>query len=680
MRFQSYCWSLGSTSFRVKDLSYKNEQLLLLLEKFWETHSEWNKETQPDFYDLMKDNGLLSGNATLKDKDARQKTSGLHELGLVYHDRKITPVGYAILDNVRKANFSSNNIFGVDSDSYLYLLQLLKLRPSVDVEINDSYGDLSVEHFQTSETYRPFIRLLYLLCYFEYITKDEFTYLLPLLTYNRSDSLLIRDIESVRCGKCNIDDILINSIMKMSNYKEALEYFKSVKADSIDVFSAINMSRKGTSYDKKLLDIYTLLKNNLFSQNAEESNAIILWEKLNKEWRYYLFNKECTRFNVKNKKIRECLTIEFTTLSNESELKELFFKINHLIRWKNTLKDYADLNKRYFKLCNIIYFDGDTIKLDIFSKVFFSLVFEYNKREKTNNTLEQFLIKKTVIEKDNSNFGLYDLFDINDLLLYTPSIDEISKELKDKYNIQLETKRDIDLYIKNEKINKLEKLIDSKFDNQTIIRLLNYFYERGESDKKIQEEITDNANIPTLFEYVLAIAWHKINGRSGNLFEAMNLSLDIDMLPKSHATGGQADLIFKYEANDIIPQHQLLLEATLSDSTTQRRMELEPVSRHLWHVMKESNNKNDYAILVSTNIHPSVISDFRGRKSMEMTFDDDYFVDGMKMLPISTKMIQFMLANEMTYEQIYQILDNAHNSELSLRQNWYENSIVHNFQ
>ncbi|MBN6059122.1 AlwI family type II restriction endonuclease [Aggregatibacter actinomycetemcomitans] len=286
--------------------------------------------------------------------------------------------------------------------------------------------------------------------------------------------------------------------------------------------------------------------------------------------------------------------------------------------------------------------------------------------------------KKVVAEKED--FGLYDLIDIDDLLIHTPSIDSISRELKDKYNIQLETRQDIDLHMKNEKINKLEKLIDTRFDNETIIKLLDCFYERGDSDKKIKAEITDNANIPTLFEYILAIAWHKINGRKGNLLEAMNLSLDIDMLPKSHASGGQADLVFKYEANDIIPKHQLLLEATLSDSTTQRRMELEPVSRHLWHVMKENNCQDDYAILVSTNIYPSVISDFRGRKSMEMTFDGKYFIDGMKILPINTKMIQFMLANNMIYEQVYQILDKAHNSKLGLRENWYEKSITQYFQ
>ena len=675
MIFRSYCWSLGSTSFRVKDLSYKNEQLLLLLEQFWKTHSEWNSTTQPDFYDLMKSSGLITGEAKLKDKDARQKTSGLHELGLVYQDRKITPVGYAILDNVKKDNFSSNNIFGIESDSYLYLLQLLKLRPSVNIEVDDFYGDSSIVHLHTSETYRPFIRLLHLLCYFEYITKDEFTYL---LAYNFYDSCLIKDIESVRSGKCKIDDILIKKIMRMSNYREALDYFKSVEANNVAVFSDITMSRKSTSYDENLFKIYTLLKDNLLSEKMKEDSTMLVWESLNKEWREYVFKSQCTRFNIRNRKLSECLSSAFINLNDEDGFKELFFKINHLIRWKNTLKDYADLNKRYFKLCDLIYFEGDAIKLDVFAKVFFSLVFYPEGQSDRKNIAEQFLSKKVVTEKEY--FGLYDLLNINDLLLKTPSIDSISRELKDKYNIQLETRQDIELHMKNEKINKLEKLIDTKFDNETIIKLLDYFYERGDSDKKIKAEITDNANIPTLFEYILAIAWHKINGRKGNLLEAMNLSLDIDMLPKSHASGGQADLVFKYEANDIIPKHQLLLEATLSDSTTQRRMELEPVSRHLWHVMKENNSQDDYAILVSTNIHPSVISDFRGRKSMEMTFDDEYFIDGMKMLPINTKMIQFMLANKMTYEQVYQTLDNAHNSELSLRQNWYEKSIIQYFQ
>lgn len=35
--FKSYCWCLGTTSFRVKDLNFKIEQQLSMLKKLWES-------------------------------------------------------------------------------------------------------------------------------------------------------------------------------------------------------------------------------------------------------------------------------------------------------------------------------------------------------------------------------------------------------------------------------------------------------------------------------------------------------------------------------------------------------------------------------------------------------------------------------------------------------------------
>ena len=70
----------------------------------------------------------------------------------------------------------------------------------------------------------------------------------------------------------------------------------------------------------------------------------------------------------------------------------------------------------------------------------------------------------------------------------------------------------------------------------------------------------------------------------------MNLSLEADLLPKTHAGGGEADIVWKYEMTYEYPKHTLLIEATLADGQNQRRMEMVPVSRHLgdyvWHIMK----------------------------------------------------------------------------------------------
>ena len=61
----------------------------------------------------------------------------------------------------------------------------------------------------------------------------------------------------------------------------------------------------------------------------------------------------------------------------------------------------------------------------------------------------------------------------------------------------------------------------------------------------------------------------------------MKLSLEANLLPKTHAAGGYADIIYEYEACTSYPKHSLLLEATLADGNNQRRMEMEHPSG-LW--------------------------------------------------------------------------------------------------
>ena len=51
------------------------------------------------------------------------------------------------------------------------------------------------------------------------------------------------------------------------------------------------------------------------------------------------------------------------------------------------------------------------------------------------------------------------------------------------------------------------------------------------------------------------------------------------MLPKSHAIGGNSDFEIKYD------DHTLMIEVTLTESTNQRRAEMESVSRHLGNIL-----------------------------------------------------------------------------------------------
>ncbi|EGO0810654.1 AlwI family type II restriction endonuclease, partial [Campylobacter lari] len=105
-----------------------------------------NRILQSNYYDFLKDNGFVVGIANNKDKDARQKTSGLVDIGLIDNNRKLTEVGYKLLQVSESRDFSTDNLLQISKDSFIYLKQLLKTNIIVE-----------------NECVKPFIIALYLL-------------------------------------------------------------------------------------------------------------------------------------------------------------------------------------------------------------------------------------------------------------------------------------------------------------------------------------------------------------------------------------------------------------------------------------------------------------------------------------------------------------------------------------
>ena len=147
------------------------------------------------------------------------------------------------------------------------------------------------------------------------------------------------------------------------------------------------------------------------------------------------------------------------------------------------------------------------------------------------------------------------------------------------------------------------------------MELLSDFETRN--DINIRRLVTDNADVPTIFEYIVGIVWYKVSNRKGRILDYFNLSLDADLLPKTHAAGGMEDITYRYNATPGYPEHTLLIEATLAEANAQRRMEMEPVSRHLGDFLLRDNRQEAYALFVTPFLHLNVISDFRGRKHLQ---------------------------------------------------------------
>jgi hypothetical protein len=187
--FKSYCWSIGTTSYRTDKFNMSIERQLSLIDEFRQLDENkdktWtgNDSFQTEYYNFLKEKGFVKGDAPRPCKDAREKTSGLRDIGLLDDERNITGAGESLLTVFELKNYESDNILEIPNDSYIYFKQLLKTANDVDGNI-----------------VRPFVVFLHVISKLEYLTYEEFTYLLPLCIDRKTTDTVIECIKDTRNG------------------------------------------------------------------------------------------------------------------------------------------------------------------------------------------------------------------------------------------------------------------------------------------------------------------------------------------------------------------------------------------------------------------------------------------------------------------------------------------------
>lgn len=641
--YQSFCWVIGTTSFRTAKLNLKIEKQLLLLDEFYnevvkKSDWNWNNELQEKYYDFMKNKDFLTGTAKRKDKDAREKTSGLVDIGLITDDRLITEAGKELLKITSNGNFETDNVFNINRDSFIYLKQILKTSINVSGSI-----------------VRPFIAVIKCLTELEFLSYDEFTYFIPLIRDEKSLNQIISDIKLYREGKISVEEIIYKLLIQMDNYKLAREEFIASDVDE-NLICLVGMNRKSRSYDKPYYKLYDNLKKIFIDGSNDYESLLSSTKNINQKpgtlWRSLLFNTtniNIVRKNGKSSINKQCL---FTNCKNEIELKDVFFKYFHVFKAMATLSDYFDLNRRYFNITDILIFEDRMIKLDMIPKYYFKEIIDN-------------LYKEAFSRNDNLRFNI-SLETISEA--FKLDISKVYKALSKGLGITINSLAQAATYVNDERYRRFNTLIDKKFNDAVLIELLNCFEKRN--DKRIEELVTDEATIPTIFEYILGIIWYKVSERQGSILDFMKLSLEANLLPKTHAAGGYADIIYEYEACTSYPKHSLLLEATLADGNNQRRMEMEPVSRHLGDYRIRFNNPFDYSLFVSTYLDKNVVSDFRYRKIIPYTRNEET-ITGMKIISMDTNSLKKIIKNKVKYKYLYEVFDKYHEMPLET-EDWYD--------
>ena len=320
-----------------------------------------------------------------------------------------------------------------------------------------------------------------------------------------------------------------------------------------------------------------------------------------------------------------------------------------------TLEDYFDLNRRYLALTETFIFEDSLIKLDIFPKYYF--------KECISALIDEAFIEDKNLKDDIELSEISDNLKIDLNKVYS----DISKDL----NVEITNPDEANKYIQDERYKRFNNLIENKFSDEILLKLLEYFEKR--EDKEIEKLVTDEATIPTIFEYILGIIWYKVSKFEVDILEYMKLSLEANLLPRTHAGGGYADIIYEYSKSKNYPKHSLLIEATLSDGSNQRKMEMEPVSRHLGDYRIKSKNIYDYSLFITTFLEQNIITDFRYRKIIPYEKNDER-IEGMKIIPIDTNFLKEIIKNKVTYSQLYLDFEEHYQKELGER-NWYKNMI-----
>lgn len=637
--YEGISWAIGSTSFRTKELNKKTEWQLVLLDEFWRkpefVNQKWkaNEFLQQAYYKHLWTNDFTVGNASRPAKDAREKTSGLCDIGVVDREtRKLTEVGEELLLISKSNNFKGDNILQIDSDSFLYLKQLIKT--SVDVG--------------TSKV-RPFIILARVLNELKYLTDEEFVYLLPLISDEASYKNVIGKIKDFRKGECDINQTIYEILLSHNSYKQAHDLLLDADSVTEDLIITIMMNRKSPMYSKPFFLFFKALHKVLMGNDFSEKSMKILDKSISDckttktTIRQILY---CTTKNIINGGKNTFRPEVLKSVKSEESFRELFFKVCHVSKTLNNLEDYGDLNLRYFTMSDCLITEDQTIKFDTLPKIYFSMV---NDSFKAISFSDSDLLYKSVELKDIAS-----VFEIDSELFYRNVAKEVGSEVYDRKSIQI--------ILDKKKYARFNKLVDEKFTDAVLLQILDEFKLRetsdDEHDEKIKQFVSSNSDGPTSFEYILGIIWYKLNGRTGDVLRFMNLSLDGDLLPKTHAGGGEADIVWEYPESENYPEHTLLIEATLADRQNQRRMEMEPVSRHVGEYCLANKSKTAYGLFITPYLNPNVINDFFSRRNMNYfsVTDTNQFVKKLLIASLETDNLKKLIEEHIEYDKIYSVM------------------------
>ncbi|MCY3067571.1 MULTISPECIES: AlwI family type II restriction endonuclease [Aerococcus] len=602
----------------------KYDHFVEILKNETEYYKAFHSLDGDTFTKLPKGKKLLIDLDKNIEQRARHYTSNLSKIGFVYNDKQISPVGRDFVDGIKYPRDIFEVILPIDNINLIFLRQMIKLR---------------IYNKDATQYYSPMNLCLYILLNIE----------------NVSSNTLLNTIQIISPFKeINIDYII--DLIKKDKIEKLLDEYTDITDDpnykylvnkttglTKKEFNKIFKNRKSSETVDEYYDFYINLYNYLKSQKIHDLKKLkrIYIQSSSKINKAFNFGKKLFDFpNASEHTIKEFhdLNPDNPFLEKNNNINILFLKQYNKSKRLDSVSEYSDTLKRLLTVTGIISFKNGIANIQW--KDLWNIFFD-------KNTLKNNIFKSTdkkeyndyEISKDSifcKNISLQNIYQYSE-----SSLQEKIRLIKDKFNVS--SSEEASRSIKNKINDNFIQFIKEEYPIQRLSKLLSLFSDRS-NDKIIKLETNSVASVPTIFEYLIGIAWYYISDKPYDVFSSFRLTMNADFIPETHAGGGDGDIIINYN------EEIVMLEVTLMNKQAQKRGEWEPVLRHATNLNIDYPNKKVTTFFIADELDSNTINIWRAvasvpLESSRVTISGDKKVQGVIIMPLENKDVISLLSH-----------------------------------
>lgn len=584
---------------------------------------------------LDRDNDWMKNNITrfarvldeAIEKRARHYTSNLVKMGFTTANRSITEAGYSYLRG-SVVRDELEELLPLDNVNIALFRQLSKLK-IFSSSINGK-----------RQFYSPFIMALILLLNHETISEHSFRVIVQGLSPYSSDEVkeAIRGnaigVAELEESICSIDITMPEELIGKSDVE--FHVFKNI----------FKGSKSNDSISKLYYDFFRVLKD-FRNDKTEETyaNLIRCLDQENAAWINKAFGYGKAIFAAGNRGSRYNLEQFLEKNSGHPLLISEdfvggFYTAFTRSKWIDRMKEYSDTTIRLLSATGLFKFKNLP---ELSYKEILSLLFDVEKLRK--NVFGEMTDEEYARYEEAGDSYFNKSIPFVEIFQYSPdNISTITNNLETLLGVSAAT--DVKKFLNDRKNADFIAHINDKYPKEKIVELLPMFSDR-KKDKQIKKEVHDAATVPTIYEYIVGIAWYYISNQEFDLYNSLNLTLNADFEPVVHAGAGEGDIVIQYE------EMAIMLEVTLMNKQAQKRGEWEPVLRHSLNLKAANEPKETITLFIADELDYNTINIWRAVASVSLESTNTHTkVDGVVIMPFTNKEILSFLERNVYYKDV----------------------------